>query len=188
MAQNDSAVLRPGTGYVLTGATTATQPTLAALNTFVSAGTLPAGLTELGHTDADNILAFSKDGGTTTTLGSWQNPSLLSVVTEQAIDAFTVNALEVSNTVMQYYYGGGDVSQTDQYRLPDTPTPTEVSVCVVFVGAARNVGFWVQRGSVIGDDSPNFATDAFSNWPLKFTLLKRSGFPKAAWIDAALGA
>src|SRR4051812_39403472 len=98
MALTDAAVLVPGVGHIFTtpytsGATwTATE-----LADYLDDGSVPTGVTwtELGHTDLDSILTFAQDGGDTTTKGSWQNPSLRTVITTAAVDSFTVNAEQV---------------------------------------------------------------------------------------------
>jgi hypothetical protein len=180
-------VLRPGTGYVLTGSVGATEPTLANINTFVSAGTLPSGFTELGHTDAEDIIAFDQDGGDSEVFKSWQNAALRQVITDEAVDFFVIPALELSNTVLSLYYGGGDASTANRFELPDTPAATEKAVCIVMVDGTVNVAFYVPKASILRDDSPEFATDAFAKFPLRFTVLKATSDPRAVWIADRLG-
>src|ERR1044072_5523005 len=105
MALDDATVLTPAVGHVFT-ATSGTDPwTTTQIDTYVSAGTIPSGWSELGHTDLDTPLTFAQDGGDTETKGSWQNPSLRSVITSAAVDSFTVNADQVLDTdVLSFYY------------------------------------------------------------------------------------
>src|SRR5262245_55128034 len=98
MALDDATVFTPGVGHVFT-ATSGTDPwTATQVDAFVSAGTIPAGWDELGHTDLDAPLAFAQDGGDSTTKGSWQNPSLKTVITSAVVDSFQVNAEQVLDT------------------------------------------------------------------------------------------
>ena len=188
MPLDDTAVFIPSIGHYLTGATTATQPTQTQINTFISAGTLPTGLTELGHTDAEDIFAFGQDDGDSEVKPSWQNKSLREIVTAQAIDYFVAKAMQLlDNDVMSLYYGGGDATGTGMYKLPDSSTPQERSTLVVLSDGTNNAGFWVQRTSIRREDAIEFATDDFTKIPLRFTVLKKSGSPKAVWIHPDLG-
>jgi hypothetical protein len=191
MALTDSAVLVPGVGHIFTTPfTSGATWTSAELATYASAGTVPTGVTwsELGHTDLDSILTFSQEGGDTTTKGSWQNPSLRTVITTAAVDSFTLNAEQVlDNDVLELYYGGGDASVADRFALPDAPAAIERSVMVVMLDGTTPLGFSVQRASILRGDVISLADDDFMKLPLKFTVLKASGQPRAEWINAALG-
>lgn len=185
---DDDAVFIPSVGHVLTGASTATQPTITQINTFISAGTLPTGLTELGHTDIEDILAFGQDDGDSEVKGSWQNPSLREVITSQAIDYFVIKAEQLlDNNILALYYGGGDATGSAQFKLPDAPVATEKSALVIMSDGVTNVGFWCQKTSVRREDAIEAAIDDFLKFPLRFTVLKKSGSPKAVWIATDLG-
>lgn len=191
MAQTDSAVLVPGVGRIFTKAfTTGDTWTLTELDAFVADGvTTPVGWNELGHTDLDSIMTFGRDGGDTTTKGSWQNPSLRTVITTAAVDSFTLNAEQVKdNDVLTLFYGGGDASVAGRFALPDAPAAVERSVVVVFLDGDEATAFSVQRASILGDGAPTLAADDFVKLPLKFTVLKASGKPRAEWINDDLGA
>ena len=191
MAQTDSAVLVPGVGRIFTKPyTTGDTWTSTELDTFAADGTTtPAGWNELGHTDLDSILTFAQDGGDTATKGSWQNPSLRTVITTAAVDSFTLNAEQVlDNDVLTLYYGGGDASVADRFAGPDAPAAIERSVMLVLFDGSTVAGFSVQRASILRADAPSFAADDFVKLPLKFTILKASGKPRFEWINTALGA
>jgi hypothetical protein len=46
----------------------------------------------------------------------------------------------------------------------------------------------VQRASILRDGRDQHGRDDFMKLPLKFTVLKASGKPRAEWINAAIGA
>lgn len=188
MAITDGATAVAATGYVLLGATTATEPTQTQIDAYVTAKTPVTGLTDLGHTSSSDVIAFGQDGGDSTVLGSWQNPSLLEVVTDPPTDFFTIPALQIDNTVLALYYGGGNATVTGKFAIPDTAIPTEQSCLVIFVSANGNAGLWTPRTSIRRDDAINVATDDFVSFPLRFTLLKKAGAAKQTWIRAGLGA
>jgi hypothetical protein len=189
MALTDSAVLVPGVGHIFTTPfTSGATWTAAELATYASAGTVPTGVTwsELGHTDLDSVLAFAQDGGDTTTKGSWQNPSLQTVITTAVIDSFTVNAEQVlDKDILSLYYGGGTTA-SGRYAAPDAPAATERSTMLVFLAGTTPLGFSVQRASILRADVISVAPDDFMKLPLKFTILKASGKPRFELINASL--
>lgn len=193
MPLDDDALVIPATGHYLTGATSATQPTYTQIGTFVStvlAGgtvTYPTGFTNLGHTDLDDILAFGQDDGDTEVKGSWQNKSLRELITSEAIDYFVAKAFQFDNETLTLYYGGGTISTAHEFALPDSPGTQERAVCIVLIDGTDWVAFYAQRSSVRREDAPEFATDDFGKFPLRFTILKKSGSPKAKWIGENLG-
>lgn len=189
MALTDDAVLVPGVGHIFTNPTLGSKWTLAQLNTYQSAGTVPASWVELGHTDLDTIVTFAQDGGDTTTKGSWQNSALRTVITTATVDSFTVNAEQIlDDDILTLYYGGGDNSTTaGEFALPDAPAATERAVMLVMLDGTTPLGFAVPKASILRADSATFASDDFAKFPLKFTLLQQSGMKRAYWINDALG-
>lgn len=184
----DDAVLVPGVGHIFTKPTAGTKWALADLVAYAADGTtVPTGFTELGHTDLDSILTFAQDGGDTTTKGSWQNPSLRTVITDAAIDSFTLNAEQVLDTdILSLYYGGGDDATPGEFALPDAPAAAERSVVVVFLDGTTPTAFSVPKASILRGDVAAFAPDDFTKLPLKFTVLQQSGLKRAYWISPAL--
>jgi len=189
MAIDDATVLTPAVGHVFT-ATSGTDPwTATQIDTYVSAGTIPVGWDELGHTDLDTPLTFAQEGGDSETKGSWQNPSLKTVITSAAVDSFPVNAEQVlDNNVLSMFHGGGDATTADRFAWPDTPAATEFSVMLVLLDGSTPLGLSVRRASILRADSPQLSADDFLKLPLKFTILKASGQPRAEWINASIGA
>lgn len=190
MPTTDSAVMIAGTGYILTDdVATATKPTLAALTTFAADTSVPpAGWDILGHTSLQNVLAFGQEGGETEVKGSWQNKSLREIVTSEAVDYLTVNALQIKdNDVLSLYYGGGDATVADEFSLPDSGTPQERAMLVVFIDGAEPVGLFAPKASIRREGEISTPSDDFVELPLRFTLLKKTGAKKATWIAAGLG-
>lgn len=190
MALTDGAVLVPGVGRIFTKTYSSGDTwTAAQLLTFVGDGTtVPSGWLELGHTDLDSVLTFAQDGGDSTTKGSWQNNTLREV-TAPVVDSFTLNAEQVlDNDILSLYYGGGVFSVADRFALPDAPVATLRSVIMVMLDGTTPLAFSVQKASIIRADAISVAADDFLKLPLRFTILKASGKPRAEWINAALGA
>jgi len=189
MAVTDAAVLTPGVGHIFTNTTLGAKWTLAQLNTYASAGTTPADWNDIGHTDLDTILAFQTDGGDTTTKGSWQNPSLKTVVTTQAVDSLVFNAEQIlDDDVLTMYHGGGDNSTTaGEFAWPDVASAQERAFMLVMLDGTEPLGLAVPKASILRSDAPSFDPADFVKLPLKVTILQQSGMKRAYWINDALG-
>lgn len=189
MALNDDAVLVPGVGHMFTNDTLGSKWTLAQVNTYASAGTIPAGWDEFGHTDLDTILAFQSEGGDTSTKGSWQNPSLRTVITSASVDSIVVNAEQVlDDQILSFYHGGGDYSTTTgEFGWPDAPAAQEKAFMLVMLDGADPLGLAVPKASLLRNDVPTFASDDFLKLPIKITILQQTGMKRAYWINDALG-
>jgi hypothetical protein len=188
MALNDAAVLVPGVGHIYTNPASGVKWTAAQLATYVSAGTVPSGFTELGHTDLDTILTWTADGGDTTTKGSWQNPSLRTVITSAAVDAITLNAEQVlDNDILTLFHGGGDDSVDGEFAWPDAPAAVERSAAILFLDGTDVLGLSLPKVSILRADVPSFAADDFMKLPLKFTILKDASLSRGYWLNATIG-
>lgn len=191
MSLNDDAVLVPGKAHILYGVVgTATQISQTDLTAFAADTTTAiTGWTDAGHTDLDDVLAFGQDGGETDVKGSWQNASLRETTTSEAVDFFTVKSLQViDNTVLSWYYGGGDATVAGEFSLPDSAAATEQAVTVIFLDGSTPLGFYCPKVSIRRDDAIEVASDDFMKLPLRFTILQASGSKKAKWIHGDLGA
>ena len=190
MTINDSAVLLPGVGHVLTGVVGAAKPSLANLITFAgNTATPPTGFTSVGHTDLDQVFTFGQDGGDTTVKGSWQNKSLREIVTASAVDYLVFKALQVlDNDVLTLYYGGGNIAVANEFALPDAPTPQERAFMVVMLDGANPVALYARKASLRRESEIEVASDDFTKLPIRATLLKDGANPRAVWIADPLGA
>lgn len=189
MALDDTAVLLPGTGAVFTGVVgTAVKWSVAEMGTYQSAGTVKSGWTHLGHTSLDDVLTFGQDGGDSEVKGSWQNSALREVITDQAIDFFTMKALQFDNNTLSLYYGGGDATVADEFSIPDTATTQEKAVMLVMIdGTSGPVGLYAPKASIKRDDAMEFDASEFADIPLRFTPLKYLTNKKLYWISDRLG-
>lgn len=190
MAVNDNAVLLPGVGHLLLGAVAAGKPTLSNLTAFAAdTSTLPAGFTNLGHTDLDEILQFGKEGGDTEVKGSWQNASLREITTTAAVDYLVIKSLQIiDNTVLSLYHGGGSAATANEFAWPDNPTPQERALCLIMLDGTMPLALYAAKVSIRAEAEMEFAGDDFAKAPLRMTFLKDGASPRAVWIGDALGA
>lgn len=192
MAQLDTAPLTSKRGFVLftdyTGTNSGSEPTLAQLVSFCTAGTLPTKWDNAGHTSQDNLLKPSQDGGDISTSGSWQKDVLRS---SQApvIESITIPSIQLrDNTILTWYYGGGTFTDANRFQGPSSPAPIEKRVCFVFQQDDTNVaGLYWPKCSIARADAWTVDKEKPTELPLQFTRLDQSGQPPFVWIAAGLG-
>lgn len=187
-ASNSSATLLPSVGHLLLAETTASAPNAAAVDLFVSAGTLPTGFTNVGHTDLDQVLVFGQEGGDTTVKGSWQASSLREITTP-VVEYFVVKSLQMIDTqILKLYYGGGTAG-SGKFDTPDSVGTTELSALLIMVDSSNgNIGLYVPKCSIRREGEIEFASDDFTKLPLRFTTLKKDATPKSTWLHTGFTA
>lgn len=189
MALDDDLVVYPTTAHFLVSdSTSASKPTASQIDAYVASGTAITGLTELGHTSVEEVVAFSRDGGDSEVKGSLQNRSLKEILTSEAVTAVAVKALQLlDNKVLELHYGGGDYSDENEFALPDQEGTLTKSLLIIIVSGDENIGYFARKTSVRADETIALPADDFSQVPLRFTLLKETGHPRAVWINSNLG-
>ena len=178
MALDDTAVYIPAAGHVY----------------FAPVGTAkPASLTapewpwdEVGHTSRDDGLTITKDGGDVNVLGSWQNANLRSQ-TEPVVYALTLHLLQVSNTTLAMYFGGGDTSDPDVFGVNINPSPQEYAAFVRIVDGDNEAPLYIPKVSVISDDDVSVDVANFLSFPIRMTVLGVTGSNLMEWYGANLG-
>jgi hypothetical protein len=182
---HDDEVLTAAKGYIFVAPPGTASPTPAEVAAFDPA----TGFTtwgSVGHTSADTLPEFGFDGGDTSVLGTWQNPSLRQVVTSAITDTLTFQVLEFNDTSLGLYYAQAASGSATKgvYAVTDSPAnPVEKAILVVIVDGDAAVGFHGPKASITRSDSIALATDAFAAFPLQATFLKDSSAPYIyAWI------
>jgi hypothetical protein len=173
-------------GHIYTSAVDAAAPT--------DLATPGVGWTSVGFTSRDNLPAIGSDGGTSTVLGVWQNAALRSVDTEQAVDIVDFWLAQFSKTGLGLYYGGTGGATATTFEVSKTTgvSKTERGLLVVIEdssnpGATPLIGFHAPRTSIGRNDSVSIATDAFSELPLRASILNPvTTAYKFAWISPSL--
>jgi hypothetical protein len=192
MALNGNQVVLPGRGYGLYSDVGVEPPTIAQLTPEVlRAGTditVTGGVWEqLGHTSRENNVTLAKSGGERTQYGSWQEDVLKESVAPITWQV-TVNALQIDNTVLTMYFGGGDTSQPGYYGMPKTSTPQERAFLLVLLDSTAVWPLWFPMASVLGGDGPQFGPTGITEWSLVNTILSHPGTPDLGRIyNDALG-
>lgn len=178
MPLTDSAVVIPGTGFMyLAPAETAEPASL----------TAPAApWVNLGHTSRDDGLTITRDGGDTEILGSWQNTALRER-RDPTTFAITAFLHQVDNTVLELYFGPGDIADPDKFGVTDASATVEKALFVRIVDGANQVGLYVPKVSVGADDDVEVDVENFLAFPVRASVLQVTGSNLMDFFAAGLG-
>lgn len=179
MALNDNAVIIPGTGYMyLAPAETAKPASL----------TAPAApWVNLGHTSRDDGLTITRDGGDSNILGTWQNVALRDR-RDPTTFAITAFLHQVDNTVLELYFGTGDVSVANEFGVIGAGTTVSKALYVRIVDGDNEVGLYVPKVAVGADDDVEVDAENFLAFPVRATVLQVTGSNLMTFMNDVLGA
>lgn len=179
MALIDSAVLIPGTGEIyLAPAETAMPASL----------TAPADPWEnLGHTSREDGLTITRDGGDSETIGTWQNPTLRER-RDPTTFAITAYLHQVTNDVLEMYFGPGNVEEVDQFGVTSSTATIERALYVRIIDGTNEVGLYVPKASISSEDDVEIDVEGFLSFPIRATVLQVTGEPLMTWLGPELGA
>lgn len=181
MAENDDAVYDLGNAYILLAEVGAADPTAAAVAAFDPGGTPPTGFSSAGHTSLDNDFAPFFDGGEATTRGTRQNANLRTQVAVST-EGMEVSRVQVDTETLQSYYGGGTAPSDGRYDAPDSATPIEKAVLIVYLDGARRVAEYHPKASIVRSGPVRNAKGGWLEFPVRMTWLKVTGKPITSWF------
>uniref|UniRef100_UPI0039F6341C phage tail tube protein n=1 Tax=Streptomyces sp. 039-1 TaxID=2789263 RepID=UPI0039F6341C len=155
MAQNNTEVVIPGTGYVYIGnadnggsATPAKKPT--AWFDPLAPG---AGWDSIGHTSLENGVEFGRDGDDPETKGSWQVPKLRTTNPDVTY-TLTLNALQASADTYRLYFGAGPGAMVgNTFKIPAKPQAQARALLIVIVDGSQMLPLYFPHVSLLGSDA-----------------------------------
>jgi hypothetical protein len=174
----DSAVLIPGTGYMYTA------PAETAAPTNLAEPEVP--WENLGHTSREDGLTITRDGGDSEVIGTWQNPSLRER-REPTTFAITAYLHQVTNEVLEMYFGPGDVDTEGVFGVTSAVATVDRALYVRIVDGANEVGLYVPRVSISSEDDVEIDVEGFLAFPVRMTVLQVSGSNLMEFYGAELG-
>lgn len=178
MAQTDTAVVLPGTGHIYLAPTSTAEPV------DPLAPTTP--WETIGHTSREDGLTITREGGDSTILGTWQNPSLRER-RDPTTFAITWHMHQVDNTVLELYFGGADIAAVDVFGVPIATAPVERALFVRLVDGTNEVGLYIPKVSIGADDDVEVDVENFLAFPVRASVLGVTGSNLMEFYNAALG-
>lgn len=125
----------------------------------------------LGHTSRENTVAFSKDGGEATQVGSWEDEALRSTYSSTSW-SLTVNALQVDQTTLELAFGGGTWDATNEaYDVAGSTAAQEKALFVVMFDGTNRAGFYLPNTTVTLGDAPEIDVENFFEIQLSAQIL-----------------
>jgi len=128
--------------------------------------------TEVGHTSADSPMSITRDGGDTTTNGTWQAPNLITSVADITY-AIEMTLLQGDEESLKLYFGGGQAdATTGDFQVPPVPAGQERALMVQMIHTSNTRARWLKLPKVtfIGSDNVEAATDDFTGYPVTATI------------------
>jgi hypothetical protein len=178
VALNDSAVLIPGTGEIwVAPAETAVPAALTAP---------PAPWENLGHTSREDGLTITRDGGDSETVGTWQNP-VLRERREPTTFAITAFLHQVTNDVLEMFFGPGDVDVDGQFGVTSSTATIERALYARIIDGTNEVGLYVPKVSISSEDDVEVDVENFLAFPVRMTVLQVTGSNLMTWVGPELG-
>lgn len=178
MALTDSAVLIPGTGELWVAPAETPKP--------VTPTAPEAPWENLGHTSREDGLTITRDGGDSEIIGTWQNPSLRER-REPTNFAITCFAHQVDNTVLEMYFGPGDVDTAGEFGVTSAVATIEKALYVRIIDGTNEAGLYVPKVSISSDDDVEVDVEGFLAFPCRMTVLQVTGSNLMTWLGAELG-
>lgn len=178
MAQNDGSVIIPGQGFMYLAPVGTPRPV---------APTDPASPWEnLGHTSTEDNFTISRDGGDSEVLRTWQNPNLRER-REPTNFIFQWTSLQVDNTVLGMYFGGGDTAEAGVFAVTSSTGAVEKAFYTRIVDGDNEVGLYVPKVSITSEDDAEADIEYFLGFPLRATVLQVSGSNLMEFLGDSLG-
>lgn len=187
-AYQDEAVLQPGQGGVFHNEVGAEPPTLEEIRAWVE-GDRTKGIgtswTPTGYTSIEELPKIGSETEGGEKKGVWENPSFKTspIVTT---DTISVQPVQWSVIPIQMRFGAGAKHDpaTGKISIPQTYTPVEVSLLVVFLDGDTPlvIHYYKASSSPDGDLEPD--REEFLALPVKFTVLNAPGKTDAGNIMA----
>lgn len=169
MALDATQTIIPGRGLVLIDEVDAAPPILDEIvstdpSTF---GTAVA----LGHTSRENTVSFSKEGGEQTQRGSWEDEAIRTT-SSPTTWGVTVNALQVSNSVLSLAFGGGTYDAgTKKFSVPGSTSAVSKSLFIVMFDGDQRSAWHLPNVDITLGDAPEVDVENFFEIQLSGTLL-----------------
>jgi hypothetical protein len=179
VALNDNLPVVPATGHLY----------IAPAETVIPASlTAPAAPWEhLGHTSYEDGLTFTRDGGDSEVLPTWQN-SALRERRDPTTLAITAILHQWDNNVLGLYFGPGDISVANQFGVTDASATTSKALYCRIVDGANSVSFHCLKTSIGADDDVEIDPENFLGFPVRATVLQVTGENLITFIGDELGA
>jgi hypothetical protein len=168
VAVNDNALVIPGKATVFHAPKNTALPAnpLTAFN--LGSNTVATGWRNLGHTSKDNTVAFSRDGGDSTSIDTYLADSVRTIYSSVSW-SLAIPALQFDEDVLDLAFNG-DFAADGGYIIPGSATATDAALFLLFQDGTGKLGFYIPATSVTLAEPPSFSPESFIELPLSASI------------------
>lgn len=168
MAVNANAMIVPGNGTLFHAPIGTALPTNP-LEAFTLTGTPPTTWTNLGHTSRENTVAFGREGGDATSLGTWLMDAT-STVYSPVSWSLSIPALQFDQDVLDFAFNGDFDENTGGYIIPGQTAAVKTQLFLLMQDNSGKLGFWLPNTEVTLAEPPGVDRENYLELPLTASI------------------
>lgn len=169
MAVDATKMIVPGNGTLFHAPIGTALPTKP-LEAFTLTGAPPADWTNLGHTSRENTVAFAREGGEATSLGTWLMDSTSTIYSAIAW-SLAIPALQFDEDVLDFAFNGDFDQATGGYIVPGQTAAVKTQLFLLMQdGSGSKLGFWIPNSEVTLAEPPGVNREQYLELPLNASI------------------
>lgn len=140
---------------------------------------------QFGLTSKENTIEFSKDGGDTTAVDTWEFDGV-DITKDPITWSFNIGSLSMQKAAWELAYGGGKyVDALKAYAMSDV-VPVQKSVMIIFAHNGKRAGAYIRSARLSVGDAPSVDTEKFFETQLSGSVIQPDvdTWGKVLWFDA----
>lgn len=126
---------------------------------------------DCGHTSLEDPFSLTRDGGDTSTKGTWQKPRLRNTI-ETFTDSIAFVLQQWTNEQYRFYFGANSIKDGRWTRTPTKPVEVEGSLLVVVEDGDEQLPLYSGHVSIGRADDIEFDAEEFAGLPVRATILE----------------
>lgn len=168
MGVNANAMIVPGNGTLFHAPAETALPANP-LTAFSLTGAPPTGWTNLGHTSRENTVAFSREGGEPTSMGTWLMDATSTIYSAVAW-SMSIPALQFDQDVLDFAFNGDFDAATGGYIIPGQTAAVKTQLFLLMQDATGKLGFWIPNTEVTLSEPPGVNREQYLELPLSAAI------------------
>lgn len=163
----------PGRGTVFHAPANTIAPTTP-LTAFTLQGEPPAAWRTFGHTSKQNVVAFNREGGESTTLDTYLQDGVRTIQSSSTSWSLTLNALQLDIDTLDIAFNGEWDAAGTRYLIPATAAPIKRALFVLLADNSGQVGFYIPNAEISASGPPSIDPAQFMEFPITANILAAS--------------
>ena len=101
--------------------------------------------------------------------------------------AITAYLHQIDNTVLELYFGDGDVDTEGEFGVTSVTGTSERALYVRIIDGTNEVGLYVPKVSISSEDDVEVDVEGFLAFPIRATVLQVTGSNLMTFFGSELG-